>query len=63
MRLRAAGADMVGVLVAGTVGVLAALTSAAVSAALTWVGSVVALANYAAPTKTVKRGEGAPGND
>jgi hypothetical protein len=36
---------MVGVLVAGTVGVsVAALTSAAGSAALTWVGSVVALA-------------------
>jgi hypothetical protein len=43
--LRAAGADMVGVLVAGTVGVsVEALTSAAGSAALTWVGSVVALA-------------------
>jgi hypothetical protein len=41
MRLRAAGADMVGVLVVGTVGLsVAALTSAA----LTWVGSVVALA-------------------
>ena len=45
MRLRATGADMVGVLVAGTVEVLvAALTSAAGSAALTWVGSVVGLA-------------------
>jgi hypothetical protein len=45
MRLRAAGADMVGVLEGGTVGVsAAALTSAAGSAALTWAGSVVALA-------------------
>src|SRR6516162_8480181 len=49
MRLRAAGADMVGVLVAGTVGVLAAaLTLAAGSAALAWAALASALAWVAA---------------